>query len=270
VFPRMEEVDLHQDTVPLESNLGGIKILVAEDNELNRLLISSVLNKEKVFHRIAENGKQAIEFLQKDSYDIILMDIQMPEMDGITATRMIREQLHMNIPIVALSANATADDTRKYISVGMNAHVPKPFKKEHLFDVVKSVLQHEDEMREEDAVTIESNASYSTVELDQIGGGDDGFVLSVLQTFVTTIPIQLENIVNAAISKDAEYVRSIAHLIKPSIDLLHIHAVKELIRSIEREASESAPDFSKMQLSVDSFNKLLNGVIKEIQWRLDQ
>lgn len=270
VFPRMDEVDLHQDTVPLESNLGGIKILVAEDNELNRLLISSVLNKEKVFHRIAENGKQAIEFLQKDSYDIILMDIQMPEMDGITATRMIREQLHMNIPIVALSANATADDTRKYISVGMNAHVPKPFKKEHLFDVVKSVLQHEDEMREEDAVTIESNASYSTVELDQIGGGDDGFVLSVLQTFVTTIPIQLENIEKASKSKDAEYVRSIAHQIKPSIDLLHIHAVKELIRSIEREASESAPDFSKMQLSVDSFNKLLNGVIKEIQWRLDQ
>ena len=270
VFNRMEESDLQQVTVSNQSDLGGIKILVAEDNELNRLLISSVLNKEKVFHRIAENGKQAIEFLQKDHYDIILMDIQMPEMDGITAARMIREQLQMSIPIVALSANATPDDTRKYLSVGMNAHVPKPFKREQLFDVIKGVLKHEVEVEVEHPMTQEIHSSYSTVELDQIGGGDENFVLSVLQTFVTTIPRQMQNIKKALISKDVGNLRSIAHQIKPSIDLLHIHSVKELIRSIERDATESVPDFAKLQISVATLIKSLNGVINEIQRRLDQ
>jgi PAS domain S-box-containing protein len=270
VFARAEKEELPAEELNGLMKLGNIRILVAEDNELNRLLISSVLNKEKVFHRIAENGREAIEFLQKDAYDIILMDIQMPEMDGITATRKIREELQMSIPIVALSANATADDTRNYLAVGMNAHVPKPFKKEMLFDVVKSMLKQEDPSHVAHEEVLEINGSYSTSELDAIGGGDDQFVLSVLQTFVTTIPKQLDNLEIAVKSREAQAVRSIAHQLKPSIDLLHIDSVKDLVRAIERESAESLPDFSKMQLSVESFNKRLTAVVNEIQQRLDQ
>jgi HPt (histidine-containing phosphotransfer) domain-containing protein len=176
----------------------------------------------------------------------------------------------MSIPIVALSANATADDTRNYLAVGMNAHVPKPFKKEMLFEVVKNVLNQEEPSHVAHEETLEINVSYSTSELDAIGGGDDQFVLSVLQTFVSTIPKQLNNLESAVKSRDAQAVRSIAHQLKPSIDLLHIHSAKELVRTIEKEASNGTPDFSRIHQLVLTFTKLLNSVLLEIQKELDQ
>jgi len=254
-----------------ESSFGNTRILVAEDNELNRLLITSVLNKEKIFHRIAENGRQAIEFLQNDHYDLILMDIQMPEMDGISATKEIRELLNSTIPIVALSANASADDTRKYLAVGMNAHVPKPFKKEQLFAVLREVLQldvtnpvREGEKEEKNAVL------YSTDELLQIGGGDQQFVLSVLQTFVTTVPVQMGKLESAINGHDEHVAKSIAHQLKPSIDLLHIYSAKELVRQIEKESTEPSPDFEKMKGLFAKFSIELKRVLHAIHSELGQ
>ncbi|MBP6090639.1 MAG: response regulator [Crocinitomicaceae bacterium] len=116
------------------------KILIAEDNQLNQMLIKAILDKESIQYDLAENGVQVLEKLKSAHFDLILMDIQMPIMDGINATIEIRNQLKSSIPIIALTANASVTDELKYKEVGMNDHLSKPFKREDLFNKIKKQL----------------------------------------------------------------------------------------------------------------------------------
>lgn len=116
------------------------KILIAEDNQLNQLLIKAILDKESIQYDLAENGEQVLEKLRSAHFDLILMDIQMPIMDGINATIEIRNKLKSSIPIIALTANASVTDELKYKEVGMNDHLSKPFKREDLFNKIKKQL----------------------------------------------------------------------------------------------------------------------------------
>jgi CheY-like chemotaxis protein len=117
-----------------------VKILIAEDNQLNQLLIKAILDKESIQYELAENGEQVLEKLNSTHFDLILMDIQMPIMDGVSATIEIRNKLHSRIPIIALTANASVSDEMKYKEVGMNDHLSKPFKREDLFNKIKKHL----------------------------------------------------------------------------------------------------------------------------------
>ena len=117
-----------------------VKILIAEDNQLNQLLIKAILDKESIQYELAENGEQVLEKLNSAHFDLILMDIQMPIMDGVSATIEIRNKLHSRIPIIALTANASVSDEMKYKEVGMNDHLSKPFKSEDLFNKIKKQL----------------------------------------------------------------------------------------------------------------------------------
>ena len=121
--------------------LEGGYILIAEDNEINQLIAKELL--EAKGHRvdIADNGKIAVDMLQKSEYDLVLMDIQMPEMDGISATRKIRECVaHAHLPIIAMSAHAMAEDMEKSIACGMNAHLTKPIDPDVLYGTVNKWL----------------------------------------------------------------------------------------------------------------------------------
>ena len=120
--------------------LSGRKILVAEDNEINQVVIEALLESTEATLTIVENGKLAVEAAEKDEFDLILMDIQMPEMDGIEAMKHIRH-LSSRIPIIALTANAMVEDVSSYLNLGFTAHVAKPVDKNHLYGLLASVLQ---------------------------------------------------------------------------------------------------------------------------------
>ncbi|QFR48845.1 PAS domain S-box protein [Sulfurimonas lithotrophica] len=113
-------------------------ILVAEDNKTNQLLIDILLKDMNLTCKIVEDGKEAVEEFNKDTYDLILMDITMPNMDGIEATKIIRE--YSDIPIIALTANSMKDDIEYYFEMGMNSFVPKPIKVELLGEELSKYL----------------------------------------------------------------------------------------------------------------------------------
>jgi signal transduction histidine kinase/CheY-like chemotaxis protein len=125
-----------------ESNveIRKIKILVVEDITLNQLLLKIILEEFGFEQDFAENGKVAIEKLQTNSYDIILMDIQMPEMNGIEATEYIRNKMNSKIPIIALTADVTMDDLEKCKAVGMNAHISKPIDEKKLYEKIVELV----------------------------------------------------------------------------------------------------------------------------------
>ena len=120
-------------TKPILRELQGKHILVAEDNKINQLVVNETLQKFGATLTFANNGLECIDKLLNAKYDLILMDIQMPEMDGLEATRyIISEQLAPDTPIIALTANVFKEDIETYIEAGMNAHLPKPFDPEEL------------------------------------------------------------------------------------------------------------------------------------------
>lgn len=127
-------------------HLSGASILIVEDNEVNRQLAVELLESVGVNAAIAINGKEGIEAVLKNKYDLVLMDIQMPEMDGLEATKQIREMGMKELPIVAMTAHAMKGDAEKCLEAGMNSHVSKPIDPEHLFaTLVKWVNKTSDE-----------------------------------------------------------------------------------------------------------------------------
>ena len=130
----------------ISDSILGKRVLLAEDNELNAEIAMTVLKENGLKAERAANGKQCMEMLKKmpeDYYDMILMDIQMPEMDGYEATKLIRnlDDARADIPIVAMTANAFEEDRQKALESGMNAHVSKPVDMNMLFKVMTQILK---------------------------------------------------------------------------------------------------------------------------------
>lgn len=114
----------------------GLKVLLVEDNKVNQFLAQTILNQWSCEIDCAENGLIAIEKVKETTYDIVLMDIRMPVMNGEEATVIIRKELNILTPIIALTANAIKGDKEKYLALGMNGYISKPFNKENLKEVL--------------------------------------------------------------------------------------------------------------------------------------
>ncbi|HBF89207.1 MAG TPA: hypothetical protein DDX39_11250 [Bacteroidales bacterium] len=118
-------------------------VLIVDDNQINQLLVSTILKKNKFTFEIANNGVEAIDLIKQKQFDVILMDIHMPTMDGYEATKIIREQLPYNkkeVPIIALTAAAIKGEKEKCFSIGMNDYISKPFKAEQLIEKIIKVI----------------------------------------------------------------------------------------------------------------------------------
>ena len=136
--PPVQDLENQSEITPLQGT-----ILIAEDNQTNQLIISRMLEKMGLKFHIAANGKEVLAALRLNMFDLVLMDCQMPEMDGYEATREIRklEWTSKNIPIIALTANAVVGDAKMCIEAGMNEFLTKPIKRQTLEAVLRSYLK---------------------------------------------------------------------------------------------------------------------------------
>ena len=139
IIPNKGETEINTD----KSIFNFKKILMAEDVIVNQFLARVILESGGFKVDIANNGVEALDLFEKNDYDLILMDIQMPEMDGVTTTakiRQLQDEKKANIPIIALTANALVGNEKEYYDAGMNACLTKPFTQEKLFEVLTKVL----------------------------------------------------------------------------------------------------------------------------------
>ncbi|KQS27108.1 hybrid sensor histidine kinase/response regulator [Dyadobacter sp. Leaf189] len=140
---RKSRIAQQSDARVLESDFSSqypLRILVAEDNQVNQKFIGYVLNKLGYEILIANNGLEVLTWLAKGQYDVVLMDVQMPEMDGLEATKIIRKENPSKPYIIALTANALIEDRNKYLSIGMNDYMAKPMKLEEIKEVLKKAF----------------------------------------------------------------------------------------------------------------------------------
>ncbi len=131
--------------------LRGARVLLVEDNEINQEVAIGQLADANIFVDLAENGEEAIRMIEKNDYDVVLMDMQMPVMDGVAATRILRsDRRYQDLPIIAMTANALASDRELCLSVGMNDHIAKPIDPHQLFGVLMHSIRrgHQDELED--------------------------------------------------------------------------------------------------------------------------
>jgi len=130
------EVEQTRKTPSTEA-LRGLRVLVAEDNKINQMIMTELLSSVSIDVKLADNGIQVLERLQEDSFDIILMDIQMPEMYGLAATVQIRsDSRYANLPILAMTANSSPEHLAESLEAGMNDHLTKPVEVEQLYSAL--------------------------------------------------------------------------------------------------------------------------------------
>ena len=246
------------------SSLEDKNILVAEDNEMNRLVIETTLAQFKTKLHFATNGKEAINLLIKKPMDLILMDIQMPEMDGIEATQYIRKKLKSKIPIVALTANVLKNDMESYLKVGMNDTVSKPFGEDEIANTLLKWLSNKTiKINARGRKVIVQKGIYSLNKLREISQGDEDFVSQMVSIFIEQATISIENLRQAQEEKDYEKIRNLAHKIKPSFDNLEVFVLKENVRKLEKIDTEI--DVEELPALAEVFCEVLKKVVGELE-----
>lgn len=244
------------------------KVLLAEDNQMNQFLATTILEEWGVIVDVAEDGKQAVDKFTEGKYDLILMDMQMPVMDGLEATRVIRQQLRSSIPIIALTANAVKGDRQRCLEVGMNDYLTKPFAQKELLDKILDNLGLFDEnlsvvYQAQEEKLIEEKL-YSLTKLEKMMGGNKVHIQKMLEMFVKDTPVLAQEMTQALAVHDANKVSKLAHKVKSSIDILDIHGLTKLIREIETLARDK-PNNSKVPVLVKEFSVVINEVVSVIK-----
>lgn len=266
-----DEKDLPQKNIS-NSNAGllsGKKILVVDDNEMNRLVAETILKEYGVLVTEAVNGEEAVELLGTENFDLVLMDIQMPVMNGLDATVFIRNELKSSVPVIALTANAIRGENEKCFAVGMNDYLSKPFEENQLIQIVAQWLEEKDPVlpRAEEIVKSESSL-FTLSKLRDIAKGNQAFIDKMVRLFIEQGPATVSQIKEAYTAGDLDKVRSAAHRIKPSLDSLGIHSLKEDILNLEKNAADlhASGKLEDIILRLDDvISKIIADLEKEIQ-----
>ena len=225
-------------------SLGNRYVLVVDDVELNQYLVKHIMESWGFKVDIVNNGREAVEWVKNNKYDLVLMDIQMPEMDGIEATREIRKLADAekaSIPIVALTANARKGDSEIYMAAGMNDLIPKPLNEQKLFLTISNHLKSGDQSPVGTVMSQESNTQasanqeklYDLSMVQTISGGDMSFIKRMVQLFIDTMPPSLTDLQKETQQQNWMQVSKVAHKIKATIDSMGINSLKEDVRTIE-------------------------------------
>jgi PAS domain S-box-containing protein len=212
-----------------------LKVLLAEDNHLNQRLATIVLSNLGHTPILARNGREALAMVQSELPDIVLMDVQMPEMDGLEATRAIRalaDPVLRNIPIIALTAHALRREIERCLDAGMNAFLAKPFQAEALAAKIAEFANTARNPLPLMAQKAESQA-LDLGQLNEMVGNDEGFRRELIAIFLTEVPKAIQQMQQAMQYGDSAALAKVAHSIKPSLVLFKVPNATALLSEIE-------------------------------------
>lgn len=219
-----------------------LKILIVDDNALNQSLMKHLLSQWNIDFETANNGLEAVEFLRNNDCDLVLMDIQMPQMDGYVATQTIREELKLNTPIIAMTAHALAGERERCMSRGMNEYISKPIIEDELFKLISNFGLKETEKAETKSEEITSNYEFIDLTyLKSISNEDKDFERTVTQQFLDKVPTHLQEMKLAYENKDFKLLKLRAHDLKSSVAIMGLLSLLEEKLNILELTNEENP-----------------------------
>ncbi|MET0466164.1 MAG: ATP-binding protein [Chitinophagaceae bacterium] len=263
-------------TLPADADISGIRLLVVEDNELNQSLLHHLLTGWGISFDIAGNGLEAVKSLQEKKYSLVLMDIQMPEMDGYTATRQIRQELKLDIPIIAMTAHALAGEREKCMSYGMNEYISKPLKEQELFRLIsrfeRSLDSKQKETSKENNLPVPDSSGknnltpadrYQFINLQyirEISSGNTDYERSVTGMFLEDMPQDLQSLIEALDKGDYDLLSKLAHDLKTSTSIMGLtDKLGIYLDSLEHQPQTE----SSARDNVGNVRRIINSALQE-------
>ncbi|WP_052507391.1 response regulator [Desulfonatronovibrio magnus] len=262
-----------------QKSSGSLKILLVEDNPVNRKSVKYMLSKITDNIAVAENGQQAVEMFQSQDFDLILMDVQMPVMDGLEATRQIRkiektENADMNnpltdsdnsspagVPIIALTANAMIGDRKKCLEAGMNDYLSKPLRKNDLLSIIEGMIpdmlsaskaqkpgKPDQAISDENCDVPEHMSIFNEKDFMTRYENDYEIASEILKDFLEDLPLNLSQILECVQSADPVSTDKSAHKLKGSAGYIGAEILQHLCSSIMKHARQDHWE----QVSIDS------------------
>jgi CheY-like chemotaxis protein/two-component sensor histidine kinase/HPt (histidine-containing phosphotransfer) domain-containing protein len=228
-----DKIKLHNNQTNVD--ISGISILVVEDNKMNRMVLQNSLQYFNCEVTEAENGVEALELLKQNTYDVILMDIQMPEMDGLEATKIIRNEFKLNVPIIALTANAFKTEIENCKNAGMDDYVTKPFDEYLLIETIANLTVN----RPKNKLSDNDNTAekvYNLTVLHNLSRGNIDFIKKMILIFIEQTSNTLTDLDKAFIEDNFTEISRLIHKIKPSVESLGINNILKDITTLERIA----------------------------------
>ena len=233
------ETEPETEMLKLNAEIKNIKVLVVEDIPLNQLLMKTILEDFGFEPQIAGNGKIAVEKLETGSYDVILMDLQMPEMNGFEATRHIRSILKSDIPIIALTADVTTVDLAKCRAVGMNDYIPKPVDEKLLYLKITSLVK-----KPIATVETEPNGNADSLNrfinldhLHKITKSNPLLMIEMISLYLEQTPPLVSIMQQSVIDTDMKSLYSAVHKMIPSFSIVGIsQEFENMARKIQENA----------------------------------
>jgi signal transduction histidine kinase/CheY-like chemotaxis protein len=223
----------------------GIRVLVVDDNYINRLLVVHLL-KAKGFDVLeASGGYEALDILQEEDIDLILMDISMPDIDGFETTRIIRKSdkaYIRQIPVIAMTAHGFQDQIRNARDAGMDNYIVKPFKPEQLYqliidqlEITKGPSENEDKLDQSDKINQQIHhtpkRNYNLAFLEDYYDHEPGFINNILKLYVQDTPEMLQEMTACISNNDWKQFKALAHKIKTNIMMMGIEPVDEFFKA---------------------------------------
>jgi CheY-like chemotaxis protein len=232
------------------ASLVGARILLVEDNPINQELAGDLLGRAGVVLRTADNGQEALEWLEREPFDLVLMDCQMPVMDGYEATRALRQQPRWReLPVIAMTANAMVGDREKVLAAGMNDHIAKPIKVDDLFETLARWIRKAP-ARPAPTAVLDIGAALAALD------GDEALYQRLVRLFVERESNFATQFAAARRTGDDESAARLAHDLKGEAAMLGATALSEAAAAVERACSDHA--------AASEVNALLETVLAQL------
>ncbi|WP_271764991.1 PAS domain-containing hybrid sensor histidine kinase/response regulator [Aquimarina algiphila] len=251
-------------------SLSGMKVLVVEDNKMNQFFMRQLFSNWNIKADIADNGKIALEKLEESIYDLILMDMHMPVMDGPETTEIIRKSSNNRInqlPIVACSADVFPESKKKAIESGMNFYLTKPLSEEALEEILFSLQSNIKNKTSfhTDTNPIANNKKFCDLSfLKKTFDNDIEIIKSVLQIFIEETPEEYKKLKEAIENKNINVIQGIAHKLKSSFKTIGLQKETSILEDIERSSKEKL-EFSLLLKLFQDLDGYYPKIIKEVQ-----
>ncbi len=207
-------------------NLGRLKILLCEDNVFNQKLAKIVITNFGFDIDIADNGQQGLDYLQNKQYDLILMDLQMPLMDGYQTTLFIRNELKSSIPIIAMTAHSIVGEQERCFEIGMNGYVPKPFKQSELLEAISTAINEK----------IKKITNVDFTLIDEMIPDNETLKNEMIALFIENIPSEVDSLEKSVREYDFNAVRQKIHKMKPRLEIFKLDDILSYLTAIEKDA----------------------------------
>ncbi len=245
------------------------KILLVEDNEMNRMVATTLLENYGVVIEEVHNGAEAVQALKTRYFDLVLMDVQMPVLNGMDATRIIRQEINQFVPIIALTANAIKGEAEKCLKSGMNDYIAKPFEEEELINAIARWLGEGPEIINNlQSIAMESKPAeplYDLKKLETIAQNNRAFIVKMINLFCRQAPADVSEIELALRNEDLNTIRSVAHRMKPSIDNMGIESLHTLIREVELYPAENVTISADLENNIKQLRTTIDTVVTQLQ-----